>query len=103
MIGISFLIGIFLGILFFGGLQLTLTQLEKSKYPAFLMLSSMLLRMAVVLTGFFLLRNRGWNHLLASLLAVLLVRTLFVSAARKKAEVLNSCSKEKEGSDGNRS
>lgn len=103
MLGISLLIGIFLGILFFGGLQLTLTQLEKSKHPAALMLLSMLLRMAVVLTGFFLLRNRGWYHLLAALPGMLLVRTILVSAARKKAETLNNIGKEKEGLDGNRS
>lgn len=104
MLFISFLIGIIFGVFFFGGLQLTLKLLEKSRHPAVLMLSSMILRMAGILSGFWLLADNGnWYDLLAALMGVVLVRIILVASATAKLNSSRESTSNKEEFDEHRS
>ena len=71
--------GALLGLLFFQGLWITLSNLQEVRHPAILLLVSLLLRFAIVLGGFYLLaRYGGWPHLLAAAAGLTLVRILLL-------------------------
>ena len=60
--------GCLLGLVFFVGLWLTVRQLERTRYPAVLALSSLLLRFGLVLASFSWLAELGnWHYLLAAI------------------------------------
>lgn len=64
----TFIAGLLLGMLFFGGLWLTLNGLERSRHPALRLLSSLLLRVTLVLIGFYAIAQLdAWQHLLTAL------------------------------------
>jgi len=63
-----------LGVLYFGGLWLTVTALPTSRHPAVLFLGSFVLRMAATLAGFYLLMNGRWERAIACMLGFLVVR-----------------------------
>ena len=50
----SFVVGITLGVLFYGGLWITVRQLAVTRHPVSVTLVSLLVRMVMVLTGFLL-------------------------------------------------
>ena len=68
--------GVAIGVLFFGGLWWTLRRTLWSKVPALWFLGSLLVRMAIALTGFYFVSNRHWERLLACLLGFLLARLM---------------------------
>lgn len=73
----SFFAGIALGVIFFGGLWLTLKGLQNSHHPALRLLSSLLARMAVVLAGFYVIVQLGvWQHLPVALVGFIMPRWL---------------------------
>ena len=77
MIGwlVALFIGGLAGFVYFLGLWLTLKQLPESKNPGLLMLSSLLFRMAFVMSVFYLImRSIGWQGLLIALVGLTLVR-----------------------------
>lgn len=80
---IAFLGGIVLGIIFFGGLYWTISLFDKVKYPAALMSISMIIRMAILLIGFYLLMNDNYMNLLLALVGVITVR-IFMTFNLKK-------------------
>ena len=69
-----FSLGLVLGAVFFGGLWWTVRKGIHSKRPALLFLSSMLLRTAVVLSGFYVIGGDDWLRLLVCLLGFLCAR-----------------------------
>ena len=74
---VGLLVGGLTGFVYFFGLWLTLKQLPLSKNPGLLMLSSLLLRTAVVMSVFYLImRSLGWQGLLAALLGLTLARLI---------------------------
>lgn len=75
---ISFLIGLLLGGLYFGGLYLTTQRFNNAKSPALFMILSFVLRMGVLITGFYYLSKSGYKNILIGLLAVMLVRFLML-------------------------
>lgn len=82
---VALFVGGLAGFVYFFGLWLTLKQLPVSKNPGLLMLSSLLLRMAIVMSVFYLImRNIGWQGLLIALLGLTLVR--FILSRRYKPE-----------------
>ena len=71
--------GIALGCFYFMGLWWTIKKLPSARKPVLLNTGSFLLRMAVALTGFYLILEQGkWQMLVVSLLGFIAVRVLLV-------------------------
>jgi len=66
--------GILLGAFFFGGLWWTIRSRSPSQWSGLLFSASFLLRMAVAVTGFYLVSHGEWRKLMACLVGFLLAR-----------------------------
>jgi len=66
--------GVLLGAFFFGGLWWTVREGLSSKRTALWFPASLLLRMSVTLTGFYVISGPHWDRLLLCLLGFLLAR-----------------------------
>ena len=71
---LAWLIGILLGAIFFGGLWWTIQKAVSSKNPALLFTGSTILRISVVLAGFYFVTDRHWDRLLVCLLGFIIAR-----------------------------
>ena len=67
-------VGLSLGAIFFGGLWWTVRKGVSSKRPAFWFLGSLLLRMSLVLVGFYFVGRGNWLRLVACLLGFIIAR-----------------------------
>lgn len=74
--------GIFLGAIFFGGLWWSTRKAIASHQPALWILGSMLLRMSIVLAGFYVISAGHWERLALCLLGFIAARTLTVRVTR---------------------
>ncbi len=72
------LAGIALGCFYFMGLWWTVKKLPSARRPALFNTVSFLLRLAVVLSGFYLILAGGWQVLAVSMLGFIAVRILLV-------------------------
>jgi F1F0 ATPase subunit 2 len=70
--------GMLLGIMFYGGLWLSLSHLPRLKRPALWLAASLLVRMALVVVGLYAIAAGQWQRLLVCLAGFLLMRTLLV-------------------------
>ena len=70
----SLLAGVLLGAFFFGGLWWTIRSSSPSQWSGMLFSASLLLRMAVAVTGFYLVSHGEWRKLVACLAGFLLAR-----------------------------
>ncbi len=68
--------GVLLGAIFFGGLWWTIRKGLSSQRPALWFLSSLLLRTAMVLAGFYVMARDGWRTLLAGLIGFVAARVV---------------------------
>lgn len=84
---LAFVGGIFLGIFFFGGLYFTIEKMQKIKHPALFMVLSLLIRMAILLLGFYLLMNSQYQNLLAALVGVLISRFILIRKLGNTKEI----------------
>lgn len=75
-----------LGTIFFGGLWWTVGKIVSSKQPASWLLGSLLLRMGIVLAGFYFVSDGRWNRLVACLVGFLFARLLVTWLTRTPAE-----------------
>jgi F1F0 ATPase subunit 2 len=75
---LAFLAGLALGLVYFGGLWLTVQRLPTSRRPGLLAALSLFLRLGFVLGGFYLVMGGRWQRLLACLGGFLLLRALSV-------------------------
>ncbi|HEC59109.1 MAG TPA: ATP synthase subunit I [Methylophaga sp.] len=73
---LSFLVGMALGLFFFGGLWLTIRKATTSPNPGLLFLGSIMLRMAVVISGFYVVLGDDWQRLCVALLGFIIARML---------------------------
>jgi F1F0 ATPase subunit 2 len=76
------LAGGLLGAIFFGGLWWTIRRGVSSPRPALWFLGSFVLRMAVVLVGFYLVGHGRWERFLACLLGFLAARFAVLRLSR---------------------
>ena len=73
--------GLILGVLFFGGLWLTIRNLQKSSHPALLFLTSALLRISLTISGFWVIgvwldESARWQRLTVCLAGFVLARMI---------------------------
>jgi len=71
---VALLTGFGLGVLFFGGLWLTVRSLPKSQHPTALMLGSFWGRTALVVAGFVAATDHRWQNALVCLVGFLVAR-----------------------------
>ncbi len=85
-LAIALFLGAVLSGIYFGALWLTLRRLTHSRRPAVLLTLSLLVRLALLLTGFYLILVGGhWDRLLAALLGFITARTLLMRKLRPAA------------------
>ena len=70
------LAGVVLGIFFFGGLWWTVRRTLSTRNPALLFGGSLILRLAVTISGFYLVADGDWQRAIACLAGFLLARWL---------------------------
>ena len=87
-ITLAIIAGIALGAIFFGGLWWTVRKSLVSPRPAFWFLGSMLMRMSVVLTGFYFVGQGEWKRLVACLIGFILARIAVIRVARAQVQHL---------------
>jgi len=91
---LALMAGILLGAIFFGGLWWTVRKGVFSKSPALWFLGSLLLRMSVVLAGFYFVGRGDWVRLLACLLGFIIARFIVMRLTRTSIEHAHSTAKE---------
>lgn len=73
---LSLLVGMALGLFFFGGLWWTVRKATTSTNPALLFFGSLMLRMTVVIFGFYIVMAGDWQRLCIALLGFIIARIL---------------------------
>ena len=68
--------GIGLGVLFFGGLWLTVKRCVSAQRPGLLAFVSLIVRMGVILAGFYVVAGAQWQRMLACLVGFVVARFL---------------------------
>ncbi len=86
--------GLSLGAIFFGGLWWSVRHGVASKHPALWFLGSALVRMSIVLAGFYFIGREHWERLLLCLLGFVIARFLVMRITRTPVERSNSPAKE---------
>jgi F1F0 ATPase subunit 2 len=86
--------GLLLGAVFFGGLWWTVRKGVSSKNPALWFLGSFLLRISLVLLGFYFVGRGDWQRLMASLLGFIIARFCVMRLTRTPVEHSHFTAKE---------
>jgi F1F0 ATPase subunit 2 len=95
LIQISALIaGLLLGTVFFGGLWWSVRKGLSSKKPALWFLGSMLVRMSVVVVGFYYVGREHWERLIMCLFGFVVARVLVMRFTRTPVQQSDSQGKE---------
>ena len=81
----GFIGGIFLGIIFFGGLYWSVNKLPKVKHPASLMIVSALVRMIILITGIYFIAGNDIKKILSILGGVILVKIIMIFTLQKQS------------------
>ena len=80
------LAGILLGIIYFGGLWLTIQRMSQVSRPILLLTGSFILRLGMVLVGFYLVSNGRLEFLAVCLVTFLLTRFYFIKKIQPAPE-----------------
>ena len=94
MLALALAAGLLLGGIFFGGLWWTVRKGVFSKSPARWFFGSLLLRMSVVLTGFYFVGRGDWQRLATCLLGFVIGRIIVMRLTRTRIENPASIAKE---------
>lgn len=86
------LVGLVAGLVFFGGLRWTVSRLDTARRPAVLVISSLLMRVAVVAGALVVFSDGRLARVLAGLGGLLVVRTVMVSATRRELAAMEATS-----------
>lgn len=81
-----FAAGFLLGILFFGGLWLTVKKAVISKRPALWFIGSFFIRVSITLVGFYYLSQGSWKNLLISVSGFIIARTFIIYVTKSIEE-----------------
>jgi F1F0 ATPase subunit 2 len=90
----AWLAGGLLGVIFFGGLWWTVRRGIASSRPALWFLGSLLLRMSIVLAGFYFVSGGQWKRLVACLVGFVIARVVVTWLTRPSRENPNLPSRE---------
>jgi F1F0 ATPase subunit 2 len=88
------LAGGLLGAIFFGGLWWTVRHGVSSPRPALWFLGSGLLRMSIVLAGFYFVSGSQWKRLVACLIGFVVARAVVTWLTRPSGDIPNPTSQE---------
>jgi F1F0 ATPase subunit 2 len=91
---VALVAGLVLGTVFFGGLWWTVRKGVSSKHPALWFLGSMLVRMSIVLLGFYFVGRGDWQRLVACLIGFIIARFIVMRLTRTLIEPPQSTAKE---------
>jgi len=80
---IAFIVGVLAGILFFGGLYLTVKKLTTMKYPALFMMLSLIVRLVILAGGIYLIMDGGIRNVLSAMAGIILVRFVMIAKLGK--------------------
>lgn len=90
-IALAVTLGAALGGVYFSALWMTLLQLTETSHPAFILVCSLLLRVSLLLAGFYwILDSAHWERLLAALAGFIVVRTVCVRRIMRGSLVAES-------------
>ena len=84
---LALLAGIAFGILFFGGLWLTVRKGLNSKSPTLIFMGSLVLRVAIVVVGFYYVGAGSWQSMLICLVGFLIARIVITRMTDKDKQV----------------
>ncbi len=90
----AMVMGVLLGVMFFGGLWRTVRKGFSSKQPALWFLGSLLLRISITLAGFYFVSGNHWERLLVCLLGFFLARLIVTRLTGPPVEHHNTSAKE---------
>ncbi len=91
---LPFIVGLLLGIIFFGGLWFTVKKLPLSKIPALLTVSSFVFRICIVLTGFYFIGLGDWKKLIICLIGFIIARFAVIYYTKSVDEKTKQIKKE---------
>lgn len=86
LLALSLSAGMLLGTIFFGGLWWTLRKGVSSEQPAFWFFGSLLLRMSIVLAGFYFVSGGHWERLLLCLAGFVIARLVVTRLTRSAGD-----------------
>ena len=86
ILALALVVGLVLGTIFFGGLWWTVRKGVSSKHPALWFLGSMLVRMSIVLLGFYFVGRGDWQRLVACLVGFIIARFIVLRLTRTPIE-----------------
>lgn len=78
ILGLVFIAGLVLGVLFFGGLWLTVKNAVVSEKPALWFIGSFFIRMSIALIGFYYLSQGSWKNLLVAVSGFIIARYIII-------------------------
>jgi len=84
MIILTLLSGFLLGLFFFGGLWWTTKRALLSKIPALWFLTSLFVRMGIVIMAFYYLSGDHWERALICLIGFIIARTVIMRITQVK-------------------
>jgi len=91
---VSFITGLLLGTLFFGGLWLTVKKAVTSKKPALWFVGSFLFRTGITLLGFYYTSLGNWQRLLICMLGFIIARLVITYLTKQNKETTIALKKE---------
>jgi len=83
---LSLFCGLILGLFFFAGLWWTIKKSMISKHPALLVLSSMIIRICVVLIGFYYISLGNWKRILSCLAGFIIAKFILTRLTKSEPE-----------------
>lgn len=83
---VVFVAGLVLGILFFGGLWLTVKKAVISKRPALWFIGSFFIRVSITLVGFYYLSHGSWKNLLIAVSGFIIARSIIIYVTKSIEE-----------------
>ncbi len=82
---LSIISGGIVGLVFFGGLWLSVRVIDRIKHPGWLMLFSFVIRITVFVGAFYAIAKYGnWLYLVIALASALIVRTILIRTIGRK-------------------
>ena len=88
--GLSFMVGLLLGAVFFGGLWHTVGKLATSSVPALWFIGSFFIRSAITVLGFYYISFGDWRRLIVCLLGFIIARYAVVYFTKSKDKQLQT-------------